>query len=117
MIFAVDFDGVIIPNGNWPSVGEPKMEAIETLKGLREDGHKLILWTNRVGEALLAAVSFCRSYGLEFDKVNENLQEVIEFFGSDSRKVYANHYIDDRAACIRFGNGMEYVDGQIKERG
>ena len=114
MIIAVDFDGVITPNGHWPSVGEPNAAVIEWLKELKENGNKLILWTNRVGEALETAVEFCRSYGLEFDTVNENLPEIIEYFGSDCRKVYANYYIDDRAVCIKFERGMEYVNERIR---
>ena len=31
-----------------------------------------------------------------FDAVNENLPEIIESFGSDTRKIFANEYIDDR---------------------
>lgn len=116
MIIAVDFDGVITPNGHWPSVGEPNTAVIEWLKELRESGNKLILWTNRVGEALETAVEFCRGHGLEFDAVNENLPEVVEYFGSDCRKVYANYYIDDRAVCISFERGMEYVNERIREQ-
>lgn len=47
MIIAVDFDGVIIPAGCWPGVGEANAPLIEWLKELREAGNKLILWTNR----------------------------------------------------------------------
>lgn len=116
MIIAVDFDGVLTPNGHWPSVGEPNAAVIEWLKELKESGNKIILWTNRVGLALEAAVTFCRGYGLEFDAVNENLPEIIDYFGSDSRKVYANYYIDDRAVCMKFERGMEYIDGRIREQ-
>lgn len=38
MIIAVDFDGVITPNGHWPSVGEPNAAVIEWLKELKENG-------------------------------------------------------------------------------
>ena len=34
--------------------------------------------------------------GLKFDAVNENLPEIVEGFGGDSRKIYADVYIDDR---------------------
>ena len=33
---------------------------------------------------------------LVFDAVNENLPEIVENFGSDTRKIFANEYIDDR---------------------
>ena len=54
----------------------------------------------RVNERLAEAVEFCRGYGLEFDYVNENVPENIEKYGNDCRKVYANHYVDDRAQNI-----------------
>ena len=37
-------------------------------------------------------------HGLEFDAVNENLPEMIEWYGNDCRKVFADVYIDDKAA-------------------
>ena len=52
MIIAVDFDGVLTPNGHWPEVGEPNTKLFEWLKFYRELGGKLILWTNRTGAAL-----------------------------------------------------------------
>lgn len=36
-------------------------------------------------------------HGIIFDAVNENLPEIIEAFGGDCRKIFANEYIDDRA--------------------
>ncbi|MCM1220632.1 MAG: hypothetical protein NC548_39705 [Lachnospiraceae bacterium] len=115
MIIAVDFDGVITPNGHWPSAGEANKAVIEWLKELRKGGNKLILWTIRTGEALETAVAFCQEHGLEFDAVNKNVPEIIEYLGTDSRKVYANFYIDDRAVCMEFKGGMDAVDEQIRE--
>ena len=102
MIIAVDFDGVITPAGHWPETGEANTALIEWLIDLQAAGNELILWTNRVNEALETAVAFCEKYGLKFDAVNENLPRIVEFFGSDSRKVYADYFIDDRAVCIKF---------------
>ena len=42
------------------------------------------------------AVRWCRNKGLIFDAVNENLPSVIAEFGTDTRKIFANEYIDDR---------------------
>ena len=49
MIIAVDFDGVLTPNGHWPNTGEPNTKLIEWLIMFREMGGKVILWTNRNG--------------------------------------------------------------------
>jgi hypothetical protein len=64
----------------------------------QRNGAKLILWTCRTGALLDAAVSWCKDEGLTFDAVNENLPEIIEAFGSDTRKIFANEYIDDLAS-------------------
>lgn len=99
-IYAVDFDGTLCEN-QWPDVGAPNMILIRYLIKRREDGCKVILWTCRVEQRLQEAVDWCRSYGLEFDAVNDNLPECIEKFGNNCRKVFANFYIDDLAADRR----------------
>lgn len=38
----------------------------------------------------------------EFDAVNENLPEMVEWYGNDSRKVHADCYIDDK--CVNKPN-------------
>ena len=39
---------------------------------------------------------WCREQNLEFDAVNDNLPEIIEFYGHNSRKISCDYYIDDR---------------------
>ena len=51
----------------------------------------------QVGKALEDAIKWCRENDLEFDAVNDNLPEVIEFYGSNSRKISCDYYIDDKA--------------------
>lgn len=95
-IIAVDFDGTLCEN-KWPEIGEPNTELIGYLIVMQKTvGAKVILWTCRVGEMLDKAVNWCSEHGLEFDAVNENLPHIIERFGSDTRKIFANMYIDDR---------------------
>lgn len=96
-IYAVDFDGTLCENA-WPDIGKPNYMLIRMLNRLREKGDKIILWTCRAGDKLTDAVEWCKSQGLEFDAINENLPEIIEEFGCDSRKIFANVYIDDRAS-------------------
>ena len=95
-IIAVDFDGTLCFS-KWPELGEPNLPLIKYLKAWRSQGNKLILWTCRAGEALDLAVSWCREQDLEFDAVNDNLPEVIELYGNNSRKITCDYYIDDRA--------------------
>lgn len=94
--YAVDFDDTLNFAGSYPELGEPNRELIQFLKERRQEGDKVILWTCREGNLLKSAVKFCKNYGLEFDAVNDNLRENTEYFGSNSRKVYADYYIDDR---------------------
>ncbi len=97
-IYAIDFDGTITVRSRYPNIGEANTEFIEWLKHEQDGGVKLILWTCRVGKLLDEAVEFCGRYGLAFDAVNENLPEIIEKFGSDTRKIFAHKYIDDASA-------------------
>ena len=95
-IIAVDFDGTLCTDC-FPKIGQPNTALIELLKGLRRQGRKIILWTCRCGKQLEEAVEWCRKRELEFDAVNENLPEIIEKYGSDGRKIYADVYIDDKS--------------------
>ena len=102
MIIAVDFDGCLAAGGKWPEVGEPNQTLIDWLASLRKGGHKIILWTCRVDEALEHAVALCRDNGLEFDAVNDNLPEVKELYGTNSRKITADYYIDDKSVYVSY---------------
>ena len=95
-IIAVDFDGTLCYS-NWPELGEPNRPLIEYLKYQKFLGNKLILWTCRAGDALDRAVSWCKEQQLEFDAVNDNLPEIIEQYGNNSRKITCDYYIDDKA--------------------
>ena len=96
MIFAVDFDGTLSQGAPFPAVGEPNTPLINYLKREKEKGARLILYTCRTGDDLRAAIVFCKYYGLSFDTVNENLPEMIEKYGGDTRKINADYYIDDK---------------------
>ncbi len=96
MIIAVDFDGTLCFD-EWPSIGAPNYALIRFLKERKLKGDKLILWTCRSGKELEEAVGWCGSKGLFFDAVNDNVPEMIEKYGGNSRKITCDYYIDDRA--------------------
>ena len=50
--------------------------------------------------------------GLVFDAVNEPLPEQIKQWGNDTRKIYADYYIDDKNMTIA---QVESTMNQIKE--
>ncbi|MDD7438593.1 MAG: hypothetical protein PUK66_07175 [Bacteroidales bacterium] len=95
MIIAVDFDGVINAC-EYPKVGVLVAETIKGMQWLKDQGHTLIIWTCREGDDLLQAINFMLERGVPFDGVNCNARSNIEKHSNDSRKVYADLYIDDR---------------------
>lgn len=99
-IIAVDFDGTLCEN-KYPDIGEPNKGLITYLRTEQSNGATIILWTCREGERLKEAIIWSFNLGLNFDFVNENAPEMIEAFGGDTRKIFANEYIDDRM-CTKF---------------
>lgn len=96
MIIAVDFDGTLCVE-SYPEIGAPNLKLIRMLRKKQELGDKLILWTCRAGNKLDEAVEWCRMQGLYFDAVNDNLPEMVELWGNNSRKITADIYIDDKS--------------------
>ena len=74
MIIAVDFDGTIVEH-RYPRIGEEIPFAVDTLKLLQQEKHRLILWSVREGALLDEAVEWCKSRGLEFYAVNKDYPE------------------------------------------
>ena len=96
MVIAVDFDGTIVEH-RYPSIGKELPFAIETLRKLAAEGHRLILWTVREGRYLDEAVEFCRSRGLEFYAINRDYPEEEQDRNNHfTRKLKADLWIDDR---------------------
>lgn len=95
MVIAVDFDGTIVEH-RYPEIGREIPFAIETLKKLIEDRHRLVLWTVREGKLLDEAVEYCRKRGVEFYAVNGNYQEEKHGNSDFTRKINADVFIDDK---------------------
>ena len=112
LTIAVDFDGTLCEYA-FPEIGEQRRShkiLMSKLIQLRNEGHKLILWTNRGDNdeypVLTEAVDWCRNRGLIFDAVNENLPNQNKLSGY-SPKVMADIYIDDRALEFSETGSME----------
>lgn len=91
MIIAVDFDGTIIENMNFPGLGPELPYAFEVLRWLKSQGHQLILWTCRANKSLDIAVEFCKVHGVEFDAINDNVKPMPHL----SKKIFCDLLIDD----------------------
>jgi hypothetical protein len=116
LIIAVDFDGTLVEN-EFPAIGNPIEETINTIKEIMRRGHDVILWTCREGEALEQAVEFCSNNGLEFTAINDNTEYIKKLFGGNSRKIFAHFYFDD---CALFDLGclvkeIRKVEGEIND--
>lgn len=95
MIIAVDYDGVLSLDG------KPNRRLIDMLRHEQSRGAVVILWTCRYGRSLVEAVRQLNKWGFRPNHVNANCPEVIGRFGCDTRKVYADVYIDDKNARMR----------------
>lgn len=95
MILAIDFDGTL-HMGQYPAIGIPMPYAIEVMKQLKADGHYIIINTCRSNGYLTEAINWLLSKGIPFDRVNDNHPETVEKYNSDSRKIYAHIYVDDK---------------------
>ena len=84
MVIAVDFDGTIVEH-RYPRIGEEIPFAIDTLKLLQQEKHRLILWSVREG-----------ARGLEFYAINKDYPEEQKDHQGFSRKLKADLFIDDR---------------------
>ena len=65
MTIAVDFDGTIVEH-RYPEIGNEIPFAIDTLKMLINDRHRLILWSVREGKLLDEAVEWCKERDVEY---------------------------------------------------
>lgn len=95
-VIAIDFDGCLCTN-RYPDIGEPNWNIIKEAIDEKLNGSKLILWTCRVDSDLENAISACKEWGLEFDAINDNIQEWKDFWKNNTRKVGATEYWDDKA--------------------
>ncbi len=95
MIIAVDFDGTV-HIGVYPAIGAEAPYAGEMMRKLRTDGHYIIINTCRTGDMLVEAINWLLRHDIPFDRVNDNCPLGVEQYGSNSRKIHAHVYVDDR---------------------
>lgn len=111
-IFAVDFDGTLCED-RYPEIGNPIDRVIRYVKQVQAAGNVLILHTCRRARRLTAAVKWCADHGIKFDYINENVPENVKRYGGDTRKIYADVYIDT-AAVNPLGNLRHGYDDSVE---
>ena len=92
MYIAIDFDGTCVTH-DYPRIGKD-IDAVNVLKKLVANGHKLILNTMRSGKELKEAINWFKENDIELYGANKNPTQK---GWTNSPKVYANLYIDDAA--------------------
>ena len=92
MYIAIDFDGTCVTH-DYPRIGKD-IDAVNVLKKLVANGHKLILNTMRSGKELKEAINWFKKNDIELYGANENPTQKK---WTNSPKVYAHLYIDDAA--------------------
>jgi hypothetical protein len=96
MIISIDFDGVIVED-KYPNIGKIKEGAKEVINELfHNKDNVLILNTCRANSHLQEAKHFLKEHNIPFHLINENTPSLIAKHGGDTRKIYADVYIDDK---------------------
>ncbi len=101
---AIDLDGCIAEFVGWKGpehIGEPKDGVKEALEIISEN-FKIIVYSCRDRKDLIE--QYMEEHDLPYDYINENPEQP-ETAGDD--KVFAHHYIDDRA--IEFDDNWEKI--------
>jgi ribonucleotide monophosphatase NagD (HAD superfamily) len=91
-IIAIDFDGTIVEN-KFPEIGELLPGALEALEELSQH-FKIIIWTSRSGKGLEDMKDFLEKNDISYDSINDIIPGYNDF--TDSPKVFADIYVDDR---------------------
>ena len=99
-IYAVDFDGTLVENKH-PKIGRIKKNTVNYIKQLKKEQNYIILWTCRHGKYLKNALKWCNKHKIFFDAINNNLNITIKKYKHNSRKIYADYYIDDKNLIMK----------------
>ncbi len=88
LVVAYDFDNTVY---DFHNKGWTFSQTIDLIRALKSIGCYLIIFTANQDEAFVQ--KYCTDKGIPFDSINENPP----FYTSNSRKIYYNVLLDDRA--------------------
>ena len=95
MVISIDFDGVIVSN-RYPSIGVLRNDTKETLDKWKNQGHTIVINTCRAGRYATEALQFLMENSIPFHHFNANPKQLIDKYGTDTRKISADIYFDDK---------------------
>lgn len=106
LTIAFDFDDTVY---DFHKKGREYNHVILLLRELKVIGCYLICWT---GQQNLAFVeNYLNEYKIPFDTINDNPP----YYKSNSRKIYANAYLDDRAGLKQVYNQLSKLINELKQ--
>ena len=100
LVIAFDFDDTVY---DFHKKGNFYLDVITLIKCQKKINCYLICWTGQ--DDLRFVSNFLNENNIPFDAINENPP----FYNSNSRKVYANAYLDDRAGLKQVYDELNYL--------
>lgn len=94
LIIAIDFDGTIAKT-EYPLIIGLMPHAKEVINKLSDEGHIIIVNSCRANQPAEMMRRFLDDHGILYHHINENSPHRIQTYGSDTRKISADIYIDD----------------------
>lgn len=94
-VLAIDFDDTIAVQG-YPECGKLIKGAKKVINKLYDEGHHIIIWTCRMEEPAAKAIEFLKKNGIKYHTFNDHAAYIKEHYGNDTRKIFADVYIDDK---------------------
>lgn len=107
LVIAFDFDDTV---HDFHKKRRLYNEVIQLLKDLKSINCYLICWTGQ--EDLKFVSDYLIKNDIPFDAINENPP----FHKSNSRKIYANAYLDDRAGLKQVFEELNYLLTTLKQK-
>lgn len=90
LVIAYDYDNTVF---DYHNQGHSYEMVIDLIRRCREKGFELIVFTGSATSRFGEIKEYLDSHNIPFDRINENPS----FFKSDSRKIFFNIILDDRA--------------------
>lgn len=105
LILSIDFDNTIANVKKFPKIHSLRKGAKKYINRLYEDGYFIIINTCRTdvdenNKHQTDAENFLIQKGIKYDICNKNMPHLSKVFKSDSRKISADIYIDDKGLWL-----------------
>lgn len=115
MHIAIDLDGTTWEQ-KYPNLGDLLPNAKEVINYWHSRGHMITINTCRANRYAENARAYLTQKGIKYDFFNENDPKLIEKYGTDTRKISADAYLDDKClndVMLRKMIGVEAYNEQF----